>query len=218
MIHRKGLWILGLLCLAMTAAAIWRLSLLPDWTQMPMPSPKGMVTKSGLVLFIQPLTLLFAITVFAVQKWLVTGPSEALAAWYRRGRPMLVMAGVATALAQAYIISRSLGLGLGVDPQVMTRAVMMMVGILVIVYGNVRPKLPRLSKRFASLELDPWQFARNSRFTGRMTVGMGLALVIAALLLPLRITTVTCLILALTFHGAVIWHFIRLKREPSPRP
>jgi hypothetical protein len=218
MIDRKGLWILGLLCLAMTAAAIWRLSLLPDWTQMPMPSPKGMVTKSGLVLFIQPLTLLFAITVFAVQKWLVTGPSEALAAWYRRTRLLPMVTGVCLALMQAFIISRSLGYGLGLDAQAMTRTIIVMTGVLVILLGNVRPKLPRLSKRFAMLDLDPWQSARNSRFAGQMTVVMGLAVVAAAVLLPLRAMTSTIFILWLGFCGAVIWHFVRLKREPSPRP
>jgi hypothetical protein len=218
MIDRKALWTLVLLCLAMTTAAIWRLSLLPDWTQIPFPTPKGMVTKSGLVLFIEPLALLFVIAVFAVQKWLIPGPAEALAVWYRRTRllPMLIV--VAMVLAQTFIISRSLGYGLDLDAQAMTRTIIVATGILVIVLGNVRPKLPRLSKRFALLDLDPWQSVRNSRFAGRMTVAMGLAVIVAAILLPLRAMTTTIFIVWLGFCGAIIWHFVMLKREPSPRP
>jgi len=41
MIDRKTLWILLLLCLAMTAAAVWRLSLLPDWHHMPFSPPRA---------------------------------------------------------------------------------------------------------------------------------------------------------------------------------
>lgn len=218
MIDRKTLWILILLILAMTAAAIWRLSLLPDWTQMPMPTPKGPVTKSGLVLFIHPLTLLFVVGTFAAQKWLVTGPSEALTAWYRRTRPLPIVMGVIMVLMQTFMIGRSLGYGLGLDAQAMSRTIMVVTGILVIILGNARPKLPRLSKRFAALNLDPWQSARNSRFTGRITVAFGLAIVIAAVLLPLRATTLTVLVLWLAFCCAIIWYFIRLKREPSPQP
>ena len=43
----------------MTAAAVWRLSLLADWHHMPMLTPKGLVVKNGLVLFVPPLSLLF---------------------------------------------------------------------------------------------------------------------------------------------------------------
>jgi hypothetical protein len=218
MIDRKGLWILILLFLAMTAAAIWRLSLLPDWHHMPMPTPTGLVAKSGLVLFIQPLALLFGIAVFAAQKWLVSGPDEALAAWSRRTKLLPVLMGVITPLMQAFIISRSLGYGLGLDAQAIARTIMVVTGILVILHGNVRPKLPRLSKRFALLDLDPWQSARNSRFTGRITVVMGLALIAAAVLLPLRAVTPVILVLWLAFFGAIIGYFVRLKREPSPRP
>jgi hypothetical protein len=218
MIDRKGLWVLLLLCLAMIAAAVWRLSLLPDWTQMPMPTPKGLVAKSGFVLFIAPLALLFMIAVFAVQKWLIPGPGEALAVWYRRTWLLPAAGGAAMVLMQAFIISRSLGYRLGLDPQAVTRTMMVVTGILVILLGNVRPKLPRLSKRFAILDLDPWQSARNSRFAGRMSVAMGLAVVIAAVLLPLRAVTPAIFTFWLGFCGAIVWHFVRLKREPSPRP
>jgi hypothetical protein len=49
MIDRKALGILILLCLATTAAAIWRLSLLADWTQLPIVTPSGPGTRNSLV-------------------------------------------------------------------------------------------------------------------------------------------------------------------------
>lgn len=217
MIDRKTLWYFALLCLAMTVAAVWRISLLPDWTQMPMFTPHGPRIRSGLILFIQPLCLLFVIAVFVLQKWLISGPDDALAVWYRRSRRLPMAAAMLTALAQVFLISRSLGYDGGLNPEIISRAMMGVTGILVIMQGNIAPKLPRLSKRFAALNLDPWQSARSRRFGARMTVAFGLAMVSAAVLLPLRATAPIFLTLSLVFYGALIWYFLRLKREPSPQ-
>ncbi|HEY4077592.1 MAG TPA: hypothetical protein VGM26_11760 [Rhizomicrobium sp.] len=218
MIDRKGLWILILLFLAMTAAAVWRLSLLPDWTHMPMVTPQGPRIRSGLVLFVPPLSLLFMIAVLAAQKWLVSGPDEALATWYRRSKLLPMAAGMLLALMEGFIICRSLGHGFGLNPETLARIMMAVAGTLVIMQGNVLPKLPWLSARWRLFRLDPWQSARSRRFSGRITVAFGLAMVIAAVLLPPRATTPILLILTLAFYGAIIWYFVRLKREPSMWP
>ena len=122
MIDRKALWILILLCLAMTAAAVWRLSLLPDWHHMPMLTPKGLVVKNGLVLFVPPLSLLFMLAVAFATKWLVTGPDEAIQARQRHSRLILLGTGMLMALAQAFIIGRSLGHSVGLNPEIFARA------------------------------------------------------------------------------------------------
>jgi hypothetical protein len=218
MIDRKALWILILLFLAMTSAAVWRLSLLPDWSHVPMPGPRGPVTRSGLVLFIQPFGLLFVIASLAAPKWLASRPGEALATLYRRIRLFPITVGVILALMQAFLISRSLGHARGLNPQIIARIVMAVTGILVIMQGNVVPKLPRVPSRFAALNLDPWQSSRSRRFAGRTTVAFGLAVIAGAFLLPLRATSLTVLLLMLAFYGAIIWYFVRLKREPSPLP
>jgi hypothetical protein len=218
MIDRKGLWILILLFLAMSAAAVWRLTLLPDWTQMPMLAPHGLTTKNGLVLFIGPLALLFMIAVFSAQRWLVSGPDEALTAWYRHGSLLPMMGGVLMALMQVLLISRSFGHGIGLNPEIVARALMGVTGILTMMLGNVMPKLPRLSKRFAALNLDPCQYARHTRFGARMTVAFGLAMTIAAVLLPMRAVEPIFLTLALAFIGALFWHKHKLRSEPSPLP
>ena len=218
MIDRKGLWVLILLCLAMTAGAVWRLSLLPDWTQMPMLAAHGLTTKNGLVLFMVPLALVFEIAVFSAQRRLVSGSDEALAAWYRHGSLLPMMSGVLLALMQVFLISRSFGHGFGLNPEIVVRAVMGVTGILTMMHGNVVPKLPRVSKRFASLNLDPWQCARHTRFGARMTVAFGLAMTIAAVVLPIRAVAPVFLPSGLAFIGVLFWHKHKLKSEPPPLP
>jgi hypothetical protein len=218
MIDRKALGILILLCLATTAAAIWRLDLLPDWTQLPIVTPRGPSTQNGLVLFVPPLSLLFMITIGLAMNWLFSGPDEAIQIRQRRSRLLLLGTGVMTALAQAVIISRSLHLGLWLNPATLARAVVGVGGILTVMYGNIVPKLPRVSKRFAALNLDPWQSARSRRVAGWMTVALGLAMITVAVLLPLRAMAPTALALCAAYYCVCIWHFTRLKREPSPMP
>jgi hypothetical protein len=216
MIDRKVLGCLILLCLAMTVAAVWRLSLLADWTQLPIVTPRGPGTRNSLVLFVPPLSLLFMIAIGLVMNWLFYGPDDAIQVRQRRSRLMLMGTGVMTALAQAFVISRSLNHGLGLDPQAVARVMVGVSGILTMIYGNVAPKLPRVLKRFAALNLDPWQSARSRRLAGWMTVALGLAMINAAIVLPMRAMAPTILVLCAVYYGVFIWHFSRLKREPSP--
>jgi hypothetical protein len=219
MIDRKALWILLLLCAAMTATAVWRLSLLPDWHHLVFMTPKGPVTRNGLVLFAPPFSLVFFIAFHSGWKWLTTGPDDARAAWYRSTRLFPIAVGILTTLAQAFNISRSLGHDLSLDGQTFARFILVSAGILTVMQGNLMPKLPRLSQRFALFHLDPWQSARSRRFQGWITVAFGLVMIMAALLLPLPAISPTFFLpLTLIFYAALIWYFVRLKREPSPLP
>ncbi len=218
MIDRKALWILILLCLAMTAAAIWRLSLLPDWHHMPMMTPKGLVTKNGLVLLAPPLSLLFMLAVVFATKWLVTGPDEAIRARQRHSRLILLGTGILMALAQTFVIGRSLGHGFGLNPEIFARRLLIVSAIMLTTYGNSIPKLPRVSKRIAAFNLDPWQSARSRRLAGRLTVAFGLFQIIAAILLPVRAITPIVMVLCLAYLGVIFWHVFWLKREPSLLP
>jgi len=218
MIDRKGLWILILLCLVMTAAAVWRLSLLPDWHHMPMMTPKGLVVKSGLLLFAPPLSLLFTLAVTFATKWLITGPDEAIQARQRHSRLILLGTGMLMPLAQIFVISRSLGHGVGLSPEFFARAMLMASAIMLTTYGNSIPKLPRVSKRIAAFNLDPWQAARSRRLAGRLTVALGLFQIIAAVALPVRALTPIVMVFCLAYLGAIFWHLFWLKREPSLLP
>jgi hypothetical protein len=216
MIDRKTLWILLLLCAAMTAAAVWRLSLLPDWHHVVFVTPKGPVTRNGFVLFAPPLCMLFMIALHFWRKWLITGPQDAVTIWYRRNSVFLLAAGMLMVMAQVFNISRSLGYDLNLDGQNFGRFVLVVGGIMTMIQGNLMPKLPLLSKRFTLFNLDPWQTARSRRFSGWMTVAFGLVMIMAAFLLPLRDAPPAFLLLTLAFNAALIWNFVRLKREPSP--
>ena len=219
MIDRKTLWILLLLCLAMTAAAVWRLSLVPDWHHVVFVTPKGPVTRNGLVLFGPPLCMVFLIAAQFGWKWLTPGSDDARAAWYRSTKLFPIAFGVLMTLAQAFNISRSLGHDFSLDGQNFSRFILVSGGILTVIQGNLLPKLPRLSQRFALFNLDPWQSARSRRFKGWITVALGLTMIISALLLPLRaISPAIFLPLILAFYAALIWYFVRLKRDPSPLP
>jgi len=216
MIDRKALWILLLLCLAMTAAAIWRLSLLPDWTHVPfMVGRNGPHTEHGLVLFVAPLSMLVMIAIAFGTKWLVSGPDEAIKTHQRRNRLTLVGTGVMGALMQSFIIGRSLGYGNSVDAEALSRAVIMVSAILVMIQGNNMPKLPWISSRFPAFQLDPWQSARARRFAGWLSIAYGLALIAAAALLPARAMAPIVMAFTPVYLGAIIWNCFRLKREAS---
>jgi hypothetical protein len=215
MIDRKTLGILILLVLAMTAAAVWRLSQLPDWTQVTFPGPHGPHTKPGLILFFIPACGLFMIAVAFGSKWLVSGPDEAIEAHQRRNRLMLVGTGVILAVAQTFMISRSFWLALDVDADLLARGTIMVSAILMMMQGNNMPKLPWISSRFPALQLDPWQQARARRFAGRLSIAYGLTMIAAAASLPVMVIVVGVLCFSPIYVGVIVWYGFRLRREPS---
>jgi len=219
MIDRKTLWILWLFIAATAAAAIWRLSLLPDWTQVPFPAGRdGPHTEHGLWLFVTPLCILLMLALAWGTQRLVSGPDAAMQAHQRNSKLVLLGTGVIATLMQGFVIGRSLGYGNGVDGDVLSRGVIVLVAILIMIQGNSMPKLPWISSRFPAFDLDPWQQVRSRRFAGRMSIAFGLAMIAAALLLPVSIVPFLVMALALSYLGVIVWHALKVKREPSPAP
>lgn len=215
MMDRKLLAFLGALCLVMTGISLWRLSLLPDWTQLPFAGPTQTHVRHGLLLFTQPLALLLMMAVLLGQHWLVSGTEEALAARRRWVRPIMLGAGLVTALMHVFMIARSLGLGLSLDPEAVSRTMGVTIGVLLMIAGNALPKLPSITKRIAALNLDPWKSARSRRFEGWVMVGYGFAQMLIAALLPMRVIPAATMVLTLALVAACTWYLIKLKREPS---
>jgi len=218
MIDRKALWVTGLMIIAMTTAALWRVSLLADRSHMTLSGPAQTVTVPTLALFISPLCLLFVVAVLIAQKWFVSGPEEAMRPWHRWGRLMLVSYGVILALMQANILGRSFGVGVPLSRPQIARIGFVVTGGLIVVLGNALPKLPWLSARLSFWRLDPWQWARHRRFMGKITVVMGFGIIVGGALLPLRLVAPALICLWLAVFTASIWYRMKLRRDPSPLP
>ena len=83
MIDRKALRISVLLILAMIAATLWCLSLLPDWSHFPLNGPGDATSRPSIWLFVSPGCLLFVMAVLFARKWFATGSEDAVAPWRR---------------------------------------------------------------------------------------------------------------------------------------
>ena len=129
---------------------------------------------------------------------------------------MLLPYAAIVALMQAFIIARSLGFVRGLDRLTIAHGFNALMGILIMVLGNTAPKLPWLSMRFRSLQLDPWQWNRQLPFMGRLLVGIGAFIAIGGFLLPKGSFFPFLVSLWLATFVAGIWHRAKLRREPSP--
>ena len=217
MIDRKALWISILIFLAITAATLWRLSLLPDWHHVPMDGPAGHRTASPFTLFRAPAGLLIEIALLFARKWLVSGSEESIQSWSRWGGLAIVSISAIIAVVQAVTIARSLGLGAGLDRMAVAHGMQVLMGILVMMLGNALPKMPWLSARFRPFRLDPWQWNRHLRLMGKLMVGLGLFVAVGGPLLPPALFRTVVFGLWLAMMAASIAYRIKLRREP-PSP
>jgi hypothetical protein len=211
MIDRKALWICIAVFVATTGAAIWQVSLLPDWRHMPLGGPGSHDTVSGLVLFATPASLLLFLLSPFIQ-WLAL-PKESLPSLRRWSGKWIVSMSVVMALLQAFVLTRSLGIvspsGLG-----MARGGSVIIGVMFMVMGNITPKMP-VPPRRNSIELDSWDASRMLRFGGKLLVGLGLAFVLGGILLPPEYWARVFGSLMLTALAAGIWYGIKLRHERS---
>lgn len=210
MIDRKALRIFVLLLFAMTAGAVWRLSLLPDW-RLPAGGPGSHNTVSGLFLFVMPASLLlFMVTPFI--QWLAA-PKETLPSWRRWSGKWMVSWSVFWALIQAFVLASSLGL-VSLSRLDTARGGSVFIGIVFMILGNFAPKAPSQQQCNSSL-LDSWRVSRMLRFAGKLFVGLGLAFVLGGILLPLEYWEPVFFCLMLAALTAGIWYSIKLRHERS---
>jgi hypothetical protein len=211
MIDRKALWIFIAVFLAMTGAAIWQLSLLPDWRHMPLGAPSSHNAVSGLALFATPASLLlFMVSPFI--QWLAL-PKEALPALRRWSGKWIVALRSYMGLCPVFALTCSLGIVSPSGPGI-ARAGSVMIGIMFMIIGNVAPKTPVPPQR-NSFELDSWNANRMFRFAGKLLVGLGLAFVLGGMLLPLEYWESVFGSVMLTALAAGIWYGIKLRHERS---
>ena len=213
MIHRTAAVTSIALILVMIAATLWRIPMLPDWAYGPNGAPPPIRKPS--VMFVIPACVGFVGAVLALQKWLTTATAEAVEPWKRWGSHVLVAYGVFCTLFHLYGVARSVGFAAPFSPTVVSRAVDVLAGCLIIVAANRIPKLPLLSSRFGILRLDPVRGSQFSRFGGRFLVLSGLAIVVGALAMPLRMMLPLALAVTVAVALAVIARKVQLLREQS---
>ena len=220
MINRKALWITILLVLAMIAANIWRISLLPDWRHVPAVVAGNIRIIPVFWTFLPPLLVLFMMALILALNWKFgpeqTSPKEAVQSWWRRQSLALVFVAGMAALGQAFSTVHSLGALQSVDPPTFSHFGSAAAGIFMMAFGNMLPKMPWLTERFRPL--DPWQWNQHRRFQGRLIFLFGLFIAVGAPLLPAKIAAPAVLGLSLAVMATSLWHRAKVRREPSPQP
>lgn len=216
MINRKALWISILLVLAMIAATLWRLSLLPDWHHVPAEGPDNSRMIPLFALFVPPLIPLFFMGTLFARQWLRSGPAEAVRPWrLYYGLTLVFMTGM-MALAQGFNLARSMGALQSVDRPTLAHIIFVAAGIFMMVAGNSLPKMPWLTARFRPL--DRWQWNQHLRFAGKLSFVLGLFFVVGMPLLPVKIGILVAIGLSIATVAASLWHRAKVRREPSPQP
>jgi hypothetical protein len=215
MIDRKALWISSLLLIAMTAAGLWRLSLLQDWHHVPVGPPDEHHSVGGFFLFAEPAALLLVMLTPYLRKWTSRTSEESLQVWRRWSSRAILLAAPLLALGQAFLVTRSLGLFSEADGGPVAKAMMVLSGLMLVVIGNALPKMPWLSSRIRPLRLDPWQWNRQLRFVGKVTVAFGLFAALVCPFLPAPTLRPAILTLWLAAMAANIAYRIKVRREPS---
>jgi len=186
MISRSAFLISAALLFAMLAATISRLMLLPDWTHFPYFGPGGVSVspRNSLWLLTSPACVLFFAGVLALVRWSGKATPEQARSWTRWGSSALIVyAAIGTAL-QLFVLARSLGVGLALNPTSIGRAVIVLTACLLIVMANYMPKLPLFESRIKALNLDLARRAQFVRFSSQMIVLMGLFFIVIGVAAP----------------------------------
>ena len=214
MINRKAIWITIVFVIVMVAAAVWRLSLLSDWT---------LFTYTGVSttrhhnywtgLFQPPSWVLLFMGILVVSGLNKRGPKEKVHAWKNWYSFLLISFGVIVSAIQFLTIARSLRVTTALDPIAVDRAEIALLGLLIIVTGNQLPKLPWLQSCIALLQLTPVQGENYLRVRGRLTVVTGIAVVVSASLMPVKLVPAVIIAVAFGCIGISIICRAKLKRQ-----
>ncbi len=214
MINRKAIWITAVFVIVMVAAAIWRLSLLPDWTLF---TYTGASTTRHTTywtgLFQPPSWVLLFMGLLAASGFNKSGPKDEVHAWKNWYSFLLISFGVIVSAIQFLTIARSLGVTSALDPIAVDRAEIALLGLLIIVTGNQLPKLPWLQSRIALLQLAPVQGENYLRVRGRLIVVTGIAVVVSASLMSVKLVAPVIIVVALGCVGVSILWRVQLKRR-----
>jgi hypothetical protein len=184
MIDRKAYWVSGALVAAMLTATIWRVVLLPDWTQIP---AFGAGRAAVLMFFCAPFCVIFVGGGLIFKGWISKGSKDVKQSWVRWGSSLLIVYSLICTALQFVILARSLGMAQTLNEVTVVRTGFVLLGALLVVIGNELPKLPWLETRTKILRLDAAQGAKFLRFRGWIAVVIGLCVVVGGAFLPLQL-------------------------------
>jgi hypothetical protein len=188
MLDRKALLILPIFILVTLAGAIWQVTYMAR----------------GMAPFVIPVSLAFAAAALAYQARRVTASAEALAAWQKWGSFFLISYAAILTAFQLFPIIRYLGIPLP-SSALMFRLLVAGYGLVLVVSGNLAPKLPPLDgRRLFRLSLGRAGGAAMSRLGGWLLVLFGLITILSALLLPLHLISPLMGLLALAMLVAIL--------------
>lgn len=200
MIRKHAFTLVWILVAAMIAAALWRISLLPDWSRLTMARADGAASHaaSSLWLFSIPAGLAFAVMAKLASRRMVAGKPEAVQSVQAYGDRLMLGMAVIAALLHGIILGRSLGVALPYDA--IARCLFVGMGVLMVLLGNRLPKLPWVTS--TTIILDDAGIQKMRRINAFWMVLQGVIFVLAGLLLhPLR--NIVWLVLPLTLGGVV---------------
>jgi hypothetical protein len=198
MLDRKAMLILPALIFVTLGGAIWQAAYMARGSMAP---------------FAIPLSLTFAAGALAYQARRVTASPEALAAWKKWGSFFLISCAAILTAFQLLPIFRHLGIPLP-SSALLFRLLVAGYGLVVVVSGNLAPKLPPLGgRRLFGLSVGKAGQTVMARLGGWLLVAFGLLTIASALLLPLHLISPVMGFLAFVMLAAILLKCFQLLRR-----
>jgi hypothetical protein len=188
MLDRKAKLIISALILVMLGSAIWRIAHAAHWSVVP---------------FVIPACELLVVGFCVLQERKIAGPSDALAAWRKWGSFFMICCATILTVFQLLPVFHRLGIPLP-SSALMFRLLIAGYGLVVVVTGNRKPKLPPLDGRPGMPSLGKAKEGAILRLDGWLLVCFGLITTAGALLLPINLVASVMGSLALAMLAVVL--------------
>jgi hypothetical protein len=188
MLDRKAKLILSALILVMLGSAIWRVAHAARWSMTP---------------FVIPACVLILAGVCVPLERKMAGSADALAAWKKWYSFFLISCTAILTAFQLLPVFHRLGIPLP-SSELLFRLLIAGYGLVVVVTGNQKPKLPPLDSRPGMLSLGKAEQGAMLRLEGWLLVGFGLVTTVGALLLPIYLVAPVMGSLALAMLAAIL--------------
>jgi hypothetical protein len=192
MLDRRAKLILSALILVMLGGAVWRAAHAARWSIMPFVIPAEALVLAGM---------------FVVLERKMAGSADALAAWKKWYSFFLICCAAILTAFQLLPVFRRLGIPLP-SSELLFRLLIAGYGLVIVVTGNQKPKLPPLGSRPGMRSLGKAGEGAMLRLEGWLLVCSGLIITASALLLPIGL--IAPVIVSLAFGTIAV---ILLKRR-----